>query len=205
MEQRICHIVGAGPYCLRGPQAGPGDLVIAADGGYAHLLRWGIPADLVVGDFDSMPQPNHPAIVRLPKEKDETDMAAAVRLGRGRGYGLFHLYGGLGGLLDHTLANLQLVAGMAQSGARGILFDDQIAVTALHNGRLDLAAGTKGRVSVFAYGGEAQGVSLWGLKYPLADAGLSPAFPLGVSNEADGGPACIVVKRGTLLVVYPRT
>ncbi len=204
MEQRICHIVGAGPFIKRGPQVAPGDLVIAADGGYGHLLRWGLSADVVVGDFDSMEQPLHPAIVRLPCEKDETDMAAAVRLGREKGYGLFHLYGGLGGMLDHTLANLQLLVGIAMAGERGYLLDDQVVITALQNGRFELPAGTKGRVSVFAAGGEARGVFVRGLKYPLADAVLSPGFPLGVSNEADGRKAGVEVHAGTLLVVYPR-
>ncbi len=202
--ERICHIVGAGPFCERGPRPGPEDLVIAADGGYAHLLRWGLNADIVVGDFDSMAPPVHPHILALPKEKDETDMAAALGLGREKGYKLFYMYGGLGGLLDHTLANLQLLAGLARTGAQGFLFDDQIAATAVHNGRFSLPPGARGRVSVFAVAGEARGVFLRGLKYPLANALLSPGFPLGVSNEADGGPACVEVGEGTLLILYPR-
>lgn len=204
MEQRVCHIVGAGPFCERGPKPGPKDMVIAADGGYRHLLRWGIEADVVVGDFDSMPQPAHPEVIRLPKEKDETDMAAALRIGKARGYSLFNLYGGLGGLLDHTLANLQLLVGLAQAGARGFLLDDGIVVTAIYNARFDFPAGTRGRVSVFAQGGAAGGVFLRGLKYPLEDAALTDAFPLGVSNEADGKAASAQVRAGTLLLVYPR-
>jgi len=205
MDQRICHIVGAGPLCKRGPEPGPGDLVIAADGGYMHLERWGISADLVVGDFDSMPLPEHPAIVRLPKEKDETDMAAAIRLGREKGYGLFHIYCGMGGMLDHTLANLQLLAGMAYAGEQGFAFDDQIIATAIKDGCFKLPKGICGRVSVFAFGGTASGVFLRGLKYPLVDANLFTGFPLGVSNEADGREASIQVREGTLLIIYPRT
>ena len=107
-------------------------------------------------------------------------------------------------MLDHTLANLQLLVGMAMAGERGYLWDDQVVVTAFKNDCFELPAGTKGRVSVFAAGGEARGVFLRGLKYPLADAVLSPGFPLGVSNEADGRKAGIEVRAGTLLVVYPR-
>ena len=65
------------------------------------------------------------------KEKDETDMLAALAQGRARGYSCFHLYGGLGGMLDHTLANLQLLCAMAQAGEQGFLLDDEIAVTAI--------------------------------------------------------------------------
>lgn len=204
MGERICHIVGAGPFCRRGPEPGPADLVIAADGGYGHLLRWGLGADLVVGDFDSGPAPEHPRLIRLPREKDETDMAAAVVLGRERGYRLFHLYGGLGGLLDHTLANLQLLCGMAARGERGFLLDDGVVVTAIQNTAFRLPPGPRGRVSVFAQGGPARGVTLTGLRYPLENAALSDTFPLGVSNETTGGPATVGVEAGRLLIIYPR-
>ncbi|NCB30188.1 MAG: thiamine diphosphokinase [Clostridia bacterium] len=204
MEQRICHVVGAGPFCQKGPSPGPGDLVIAADGGYEHLRRWGMVPDVVIGDFDSMAAPAHPVLIRLPREKDETDMAAAVGVGRERGYTVFHLYGGLGALLDHTLANLQLLVGLARAGAQGFLFDDQIIATAIADASFTLPPGTRGRVSVFAYGGTARGVFLRGLKYPLTDATLTDGFPLGVSNEALGGAACVAVREGTLLLLYPR-
>ena len=46
-------------------------------------------------------------IVRLPAEKDDTDMVAALRLGLARGYRDFRLYGAAGGRIDHTIANLQ--------------------------------------------------------------------------------------------------
>ena len=113
---KICHIVGAGPFCPWGPQPQPGDLLIAADGGYAHLSRWGLMPDLVVGDFDSGPKPAHPQVISLPREKDVTDTWAAAQLGRERGYSVFYIYGGLGGQLDHTLANIQLLCHMADAG-----------------------------------------------------------------------------------------
>ncbi len=204
MRKPVCYIVGAGPFCKQGPQPQAGDLLIAADGGYEHIKRWGLRADLVIGDFDSGAAPSHPHVIRLPREKDETDMLAALGQGRARGYSCFHLYGGLGGMLDHTLANLQLLCAMAQAGEQGFLLDDEIAVTAIENGSFALPAGLQGRVSIFAQGGPAQGVTLRGLKYPLADGTLAATFPLGVSNETTGGPAEITVRSGRLLILFPR-
>jgi len=111
---------------------------------------------------------------------------------------------GFGALLDHTLANVQLLSGLAEAGERGFLLDDEIAVCAIENGTLDLPAGLEGRVSVFAQGGKARGVTLSGLKYALQDAELSDTFALGVSNEIHGEPARISVARGRLLIIYPR-
>ena len=82
MEQRVCYVVGAGDFHPRGLTPGPGDLVIAADGGFAALKGLGLTPDLVVGDFDSLGHvPDHPHVVTLPVEKDDTDMQSALALG----------------------------------------------------------------------------------------------------------------------------
>ena len=85
MEKR-CWIVGAGDFCARGWSPKSGDLVIAADGGQGALSRLRARADIVVGDFDSLREaPNGGEVVRLPAEKDDTDMVAALRLALARG------------------------------------------------------------------------------------------------------------------------
>ena len=43
-------------------------------------------------------------------------------------------------------------------------------------------------------------MTIAGVYYPLADATLSPTFPLGVSNSFVGKPATVTVRRGTLLI-----
>ena len=57
-------------------------------------------------------------------------------------------------------------------------------------------------MSVFCPDGEARGVDLEGLYYPLRDAVLTSAFPLGVSNQFIGRPAAVSVREGTLLVMW---
>ena len=57
-------------------------------------------------------------------------------------------------------------------------------------------------VSVFAFGGECQGVSICGLKYEAENIALEPSRPLGVSNSfLSSGKGEISVECGTLLVV----
>ena len=54
--------------------------------------------DLVVGDFDSLAYvPEHPGVVRLTPEKDDTDAGWALREGLRLGYREFVIYGGTGG------------------------------------------------------------------------------------------------------------
>lgn len=200
----ICCIVGALPLeeaLFPSPQ--PGDLLIAADGGYAALAERGVIPDLVVGDFDSLgAAPRHPQVLRLPSIKDETDMGCAIGQGLERGYTRFLLLGGLGGRLEHTVANLQLLSGLSRRGALGVLAGGGQAAAAVTGRSLAFPETMQGFCSVFCQGGTARGVTLEGLKYPLEGEELTGCFPLGVSNEFLDRPARIRAEEGTLLVIW---
>ena len=204
MLDRVCFIIGAGqvdPNLHFEPQEG--DLLIAADAGWQTAQRMGLTPHLVIGDFDTLPAPtDHPNTIVLPCEKDVTDMRAAVDLGLERGYRRFALYGGTGGRLAHTLANLQLLDHLSRLGCRGFLVGDGTISTAITNDKLDFPAGMSGYLSVFCNSGTARGINLSGLKYPLTDGELTGSNPLGVSNEFTPSPAHVSVTDGTLLVLW---
>jgi len=196
----ICYIVCALPQNHTLSPA-PGDLVIAADGGYAHLN--GIHADLVVGDFDSLGfVPAGESVVRHPAEKDDTDTMLAARIGIARGYRAFVLLGGVGGRLDHTLANIQTLAFLRENGARAALRGEEETITFLQNESLRFRAGMNGIVSVFSFGAVAKGVYERGFAYALTDATLTDTNPLGVSNAFTGEIAEVSVREGRLVVLY---
>jgi len=198
----ICYIIGAMESAFPfQPKAG--DCIIAADGGYRHLRAAGLKPDLVVGDFDSLGYvPEGEEIVRHPVRKDDTDTMLAVKLGLARGYDRFLLLGGLGGRLDHTIANLHALAYLMNHGARGCLMGKSESAILFRDRSVFFYPEGRETVSVFAYGGIAMGVSLEGLEYPLTNAVLTPGFPLGVSNAFTGAPAKISVEQGCLLVIW---
>jgi len=207
MKKR-CFIAGAGEFCESALPVS-GDYIIAADGGYAALISRGITPDLIVGDFDSLAPDllsavlNHPNVIRSSAEKDDTDMMLAVRHGMERRYKTFFINGGLGGRLDQTLANIQILVYIADNGARGTLFGHGVCVTVIKNGELRFSRGEAGgTISVFSARDKAEGVTLKGLKYPLDDATLTNDSPLGVSNEFTGIPAVVSVREGTLIVIW---
>lgn len=204
MEKTAC-IFGAGEYGGLELEAGAldGALIIAADGGYAWLERRGIAPHLAVGDFDSLGRtPRGVETVCHPVMKDDTDMMLAVREGLARGCRRFRIYGGLGGRLDHTLANLHVLAFLAGEGCPAFLLGEGCAVTAVHCGTLAFGPAHTGVLSLFAWGGEARGVTLTGLLYPLEGAALEPDRPLGVSNEFTGREARVQVDDGTLIALW---
>lgn len=203
MARGTAYIVGAGNFCARGFNPGPGDIIIAADGGFDRLNRAGIRPHLLIGDMDSIRAlPPGIARLRFPAHKDDTDMALAIKAARSMGFERFKLYGALGGRLDHTLANVQLLADLAQTGCQARIIDQDVIICAVHDGTLTLPPIETGRtISVFSWTNLSLGVNLKGLAYPLMNAALTNTKPLGVSNAARGKPMKISVKSGTLMVM----
>ena len=202
---RRCVIVGAGEVrcriCVR-----EGDLLIAADGGYDHLLRASLTPDILIGDFDSiaeLPHLQNVEIIRHPAEKDETDMYLAYRIGFERGCDEFYIYGGIGGREDHTFANYCLLLDAKNDKKQVYLVSDRYKIFVIKDEKISLEPNGEKTVSVFAFGSDAHGVTLRGLKYEAEGITLSHSFPLGVSNSFKKGTARaeISVENGALLVM----
>ncbi|PKM62844.1 MAG: thiamine diphosphokinase [Firmicutes bacterium HGW-Firmicutes-21] len=202
-EKSVCYIIGAMSVDEKGFSPKVGDFVIAADGGYMHLHKMGYKPDLLVGDFDSLGViPEGENIIRLPKEKNDTDTLYAVKLGMEKGYRNFIIYGGIGGRLDHTIANIQTLAFLTERKCKGFLVGEGLVITAVKDSGINFTADKKGVISVFCNGGTASGVYLTGLKYPLTDACLTSDMPLGVSNEFIGVESRVAVEQGTLIIIW---
>lgn len=76
----------------------PGDFIVACDAGYRNAARLGLQPDLIVGDFDSAPQPKTAQeTIVLPHVKDDTDTQYAARWLLEQGYDEITLLGALGG------------------------------------------------------------------------------------------------------------
>ncbi|MDD7201167.1 MAG: thiamine diphosphokinase [Sphaerochaetaceae bacterium] len=197
---RRCVIFGAAATSLR-PSVSPQDYVVAADGGKAQLGD--IVPNLVIGDFDSLgyvPEGEH--VVKLPVRKADTDMLSALRAGLKAGCSRFVIYGGLGGRMDHSIANIQCLHWLATQGARGMLVGDEQSMLVAKDGDvLRFDAASSGILSLFALDGTAK-VVLRDLDYPY-DGELSSTYPMGVSNAFVGKEASVVLKEGFLLCVYP--
>ncbi|MBQ6067759.1 MAG: thiamine diphosphokinase [Clostridia bacterium] len=197
-----CIIFGAGEYDAQQPEKSPETLVIAADAGYRRCAACGFVPDFAIGDFDSLCKaPDLSTVIRLPVEKDVTDMDAAVALALEHGCKVIHLYGGMGGRPDHTLANYSLIARLSQQGVSAYLYGNGYTVAAVTDGALTLTGGRGETVSVFSWTDRSEGVTLRGLKYPLENAVLTSAFALGVSNSFTEETATVSVEHGTLLVM----
>lgn len=198
-----CYLFGAGCYPTHIPMPGVEDLVIAVDGGLTVCHRLGLSPQLAVGDFDSLGySPSEGEVLALPVHKDATDMAVALEEGARRGATRFVLLGGDGGRPDHTYANYLLLARAAARGYTAYLVGQNYVSTVLCGSTLTIPRGGEGTLSLFAIGGEARGISLDGVEYPLREATLSPLDPLGVSNRITGENAHVSVREGQVLLLW---
>lgn len=179
--------------------------VICADGGLDFALRHHLVPDLVVGDFDSAvaEPPQGLETIRLPVDKDDTDLLFAVKEGLRRGYQEFRILGALGARIDHSYANFCVLQYLAQHDAQGVLEDEDTWITLLHPGKrvLELHYQQPRVLSVFPFGVSSCTLSYSGLRYPLEQGVLKVNEPIGVSNVVESSHAEIILQDGAALVM----
>lgn len=197
----ICYIVGAGDFNTPFSPS-ENDLVIAADGGYDHLKKFGIRCDLLLGDLDSINEaPSDIETLKFPVRKDETDAYLAYREGAKRGYKTFYVYGGTGGREDHTFANYCLLLYIKEEGGCGFLISDKARVSVIKNEGVTLIGKAGKHLSLFPFGSDADKVTVRGAEYECEQVRLQTKFPLAVSNIFKDSPVNIEVTDGTLLIM----
>lgn len=207
-----CAVVGAGEiadYPAVASLLADDAFVVCADGGLAHCQGLGVTPRLLVGDFDSLGGGEIPAgleRIALSPDKNYTDSWHAAQESLDRGHRRLLLTGMLGGRLDHTLANLQLLAGCAAQGADALLTDGVVqALAHVGPGELLVPRRADCYFSLLALE-QCRGVTIYGGKYPLDDYDLGCADPRAVSNEFAGGDVRVVKASGTLIVLsQPKT
>ena len=204
-----CALVGASDFnadhFCQMDAAGAFDFVIAVDGGYAHLQEIDRKPDMALGDFDSLGYvPKDVRVARFSSKKNKSDMELALERARNMRHDELFVYGGLGGRLDHALANLQLFAKFSEKGAYVSAIGLAESVTFVTGpDAFEIPAREGGVISVLSMSDEATGVFERGLAYEIDDVALSNRTSLGLSNEFVGEPVMIGVESGTLAVIIP--
>lgn len=181
------------------------DFIIAADSGYITLKDANVKIDITIGDFDSLGYiPDDKKVIKLKVEKDDTDTMSAVRYALDNGAKEIALLGGIGGRLDHTIANLQTLCFIVNNGATGKLIDENNEITAFLPGKYEFERKHGYSLSTFSMTDEVTGLCENGVKYELDNAVLTNKFPLGVSNEIVEDSAVISFDSGILFVCFSR-
>ena len=189
------------------------DLIIAADSGIDILYEIGVTPDVIVGDFDSANQivldcysrNEMVEFVELNPIKDETDTESAIRIAIAKNSKCITIIGGTGSRIDHVLGNISLLGIGLERGVDIFILDPNNKIRMIDK---DLTLKKKeqyGRyISLIPYGGDVEGLTLNGMKYPLSNYKMGGFNSLGISNEIVDDTAVITLKKGVLLVIESR-
>lgn len=182
------------------------DYIICADGAAEYLMCLNIYPDLLVGDFDSINKKtlewikrNNVEIRQFPKEKDMTDTELAVEFALKQNPKKITIIGAMGSRLDHSLSNIMLLYKIHRVGIDAIIIDEINYIT-ITSDILKMRCQIGQTISILPIGGDAKGVTLEGLEYPLIDYNIETGSSLGISNKSVAEEIVISVKNGTLLV-----
>ena len=188
------------------------DLIIAADGGTEVALELGLEPSVVVGDLDSLPddlraqlEQRQVEFVVHPAQKDETDTELAIRYALQAGASEVVLLGAVGDRLDHTLANVLLLAMPELERVPATLLTGTTQLWLLRGGAQLEFDGEEGDiVTLLPLGRDAEGVTTTGLQWALDHATLSFGPARGVSNVMTADSASVRLAEGMLLVTRMR-
>jgi thiamine pyrophosphokinase len=186
------------------------DLLIAADGGAAQALRWGLSPQVVIGDMDSLPEDARQKLESRgcrfmvhPRAKDETDMELALTYAASQRPGEIVVVGALGGRLDHSLANIFLLALPQLDGIPVRIVDGMQEAQLLRAGETVHIQGGRGDIiSLLPLTDRVDGVTTEGLEWALQDETLSLGYTRGVSNVMTAESARVEIEAGLLLVLH---
>jgi thiamine pyrophosphokinase len=138
-----------------------------------------------------------------PRAKDETDLELALEYAVKEGAQEIVILGAVGGRLDHTLANVFLLATPLSQGISVRFVDgDQEVMLARSGESLSIHGQPGDLVSLLPLSGNVQGVTTTGLAWPLRHGSLRLGYTRGVSNEMTGSRSSVAVTDGLLLVVH---
>lgn len=188
----------------------PGAVVICADGGARYAAAMGIVPSVIVGDMDSIDgsllsffEEKGSTILRYSPSKDETDTELALSHALTLDPRKVFLFGVLGTRVDHSLANIFLLAGAVPADVDLRIIDDSCEMFLVMDQLLlrGLAGQT---VSLLPLSPVVSGITLRGFEYPLREGVMEMGRSLGVSNRLSGTEGFITVKAGRLLVIKNR-
>lgn len=186
------------------------DYLIAADGGLRHLRALDRKPDLLIGDLDSVSQPDvdwlaggATEIRKFPAEKDFTDLELALRAARDHGAQVILLAAALGGRLDQTLANIALLR-LPELSGMDMSLDDGLTEVRLITANLTIQGSAGDTISLIPMGSAVEGVRTHALQYPLNAETLSPGQTRGISNVMLTDQAAVEIEHGELLCLHLR-
>jgi len=188
----------------------PDDYFIAVDGGLRHLRNLNKTPGLLIGDLDSATTAEVAGasdqgieVRRYEPDKDETDLELALMAAIEKGFDEILIIAALGGRLDHTLGNLNLLTHPLLAGVKVTIEDGAEEIFIIRDS-VEISGSPGDVVSLIPMQGDVVGVETRDLQFPLRHETLYQEKGRGISNVMLGDRAEVSIESGLLLCVHTR-
>ncbi len=183
------------------------DLIIAADGGEHHTTILDINLNAVIGDMDSISNliqydTSTTKAIPYPTEKKEIDLELALLYAKEKGAKRIVLVGIMGGRMDMTIANIQLIAHPSLRLLRIEVWHGEQTGWLIRPPEGEISGNVGDMVSLISMGSRVLAIRTMGLKYRLNSEDLELGPTRGVSNVMVRKKAHIKLSSGLLLVIH---
>lgn len=184
------------------------DYIICADGGANHLYKMGITPNYIIGDLDSIDKniidyykKQNVLFEKFPSKKDETDSELCILLAKKLGAENIDLFATLGGRIDHTLANINLLYYIKEEKIIPRIISEKEEIYIAINESIKIKGKKEDIISIIPIKGDVKGITLENLEYPLNDYNMKYFTPLGISNIMLSDECSVTVKEGSVLII----
>lgn len=180
----------------------PEDFVICADSGFDSALKYGIHTNLLVGDMDSLKSDacSMKDKIVFPVRKDYTDSEIAVKHALSMNPDEIILLGAVGTRLDHSVGNIFLLKQISDAGIKGCIADRHNRVY-YYRDSFEIKDSCGATVSLIPVTPAIEGITTYGLDYPLNGETLRFGATRGLSNVVTESSAGYISKRGEGLLI----
>lgn len=182
--------------------------LIAVDGGLKHLNSLKLSPDLLIGDLDSVDsndlfliKERKIEIKKYPSHKDESDLELAIQYSVEKGFSKIIIVGALGGRVDQTVTNINLLTN-PQWRERDLILFDGVTYIRLIRDKLRISGNPGDLVSLIPMTEKVTSVKTEGLDYPLENEDLFQWKTRGISNVMTGESASISILGGLVICVH---
>lgn len=186
------------------------DYVICADGAAQYLMELNMYPNLLVGDLDSISndslewiEKGNVKLEQFPVKKDMTDTELAIEFALKKSPHRITVVGATGSRMDHSLGNIMLLYKIHKMGIKARIIDELNDIT-ITDSKIKIEGSIGQTISIIPIGGDAKGVTLNGLEYPLDNYNIHMGSSIGISNRFIQEEAIITVEEGTILVIKTR-
>ena len=128
----------------------------------------------------------------------------SVKEALSRGFDEIIIFGGTGGRMDHTYANISVLSYIRSHNARGMLIDESNSLMIISDEEMLIENKCGERFSIFAFGCESCVVTLSGFEYELEKGRLFAEIPLGISNVITADTARVKIDEGSAVIIFSK-